>query len=168
VIIVEAGERSGALLTADWALAQGRDVMAVPGDILEPRSRGTNRLLKDGAHVLTASSDALDLLFGPDALMRRPGPVEGRRRLGEESTAGIEAASRRAEESSPQADRPDAPVDEPLPRRLARALTREARHAEEIAREVGASVAETRAALLRLEISGGAVREPGGGYRRPS
>lgn len=59
VIIVEAGEQSGALITADFALEQGRDVYAVPGNILSNMSRGTNRLIKEGAKPLTEISDIL-------------------------------------------------------------------------------------------------------------
>ncbi|MGC9520893.1 MAG: DNA-processing protein DprA [Anaerolineae bacterium] len=61
-IVVEAGLRSGALITADFALDQGRDVFAVPGSILSPGSAGCNRLLRDGAHVLTETRDVLEVL----------------------------------------------------------------------------------------------------------
>jgi DNA processing protein len=61
-IVVEAGERSGALITADFAVAQGRDVFAVPGNILSPMSKGTNRLIQKGAFALVSPQDVLDLL----------------------------------------------------------------------------------------------------------
>jgi DNA processing protein len=61
-IVVEAGLRSGALITADFALDQGRDVFAVPGNILNPGSAGCNRLLRDGAHVVTEVRDILEVL----------------------------------------------------------------------------------------------------------
>ena len=61
-IVVEAGFRSGALITADFALDQGREVFAVPGSILSPGSAGCNRLLRDGAHVLTEVRDVLEVL----------------------------------------------------------------------------------------------------------
>jgi DNA processing protein len=59
---VEAGERSGALITADFALEQGRDVFAVPGNVLSPASRGTNRLIQKGAYALVSPQDVLDVL----------------------------------------------------------------------------------------------------------
>jgi DNA processing protein len=61
-VVIEAGLRSGALITADFALEQGRDVFAVPGSILSPGSAGCNRLIRDGAHVVTEISDILEVL----------------------------------------------------------------------------------------------------------
>ncbi len=60
VVVVEAGDRSGALITADEALAQGRSVLAVPGRIDSPKSRGTHRLLKEGARLVDCVDDILD------------------------------------------------------------------------------------------------------------
>lgn len=61
-IVVEAGERSGALITADFAVEQGRDVFAVPGNVLSPASRGTNRLIQNGAYAMVSPQDVLDVL----------------------------------------------------------------------------------------------------------
>lgn len=61
-IVVEAGERSGALITADFALEQGRDVFAVPGNVLSPASRGTNKLIQSGAYAMVSPQDVLDVL----------------------------------------------------------------------------------------------------------
>jgi DNA processing protein len=62
-VVVEARERSGALITADLALEEGREVFAVPGEITSALSSGTNDLLKLGASPLTSPADVLDL-FG--------------------------------------------------------------------------------------------------------
>ena len=62
VVVVEARERSGALITADFALEEGRDVFAVPGEITNALSVGSNALLKLGATPLTGSGDVLDAL----------------------------------------------------------------------------------------------------------
>lgn len=61
-IVVEAGERSGALITADFAVEQGRDVFAVPGNVFSPASRGTNRLIQNGAYAMVSPQDVLDVL----------------------------------------------------------------------------------------------------------
>lgn len=61
-VVVEAGDTSGALITAQFALDQGREVFAVPGNILAPQSKGTNRLISQGAHPMLSASDLLDIL----------------------------------------------------------------------------------------------------------
>jgi DNA processing protein len=61
-VVVEAGETSGALITAQFAVDQGREVFAVPGNILAPQSKGTNRLISQGAHPLLSVQDLLDVL----------------------------------------------------------------------------------------------------------
>jgi DNA processing protein len=72
VVIVEAAQRSGSLITARMALEQGREVFAVPGSPLDPRHEGTNSLLKQGAALVTQAQDVvavlepmLDPIFGP-------------------------------------------------------------------------------------------------------
>ncbi|MBI2755347.1 MAG: DNA-protecting protein DprA [Chloroflexi bacterium] len=62
VVVVEAGQRSGALITADFALEQGREVFAVPGSILSAMSAGSNNLLKQGATPVVSAVDILDAL----------------------------------------------------------------------------------------------------------
>jgi DNA processing protein len=61
-IVIEAGNRSGALITAEAALESGREVMAVPGRIDSPLSRGTNRLIKEGARLIESIEDVTEAL----------------------------------------------------------------------------------------------------------
>lgn len=70
-LVVEAGERSGALITAEHALELGRTVAAVPGPIDQPASAGTNALLRDGAQVIASVADALALV-GLTPPLQRP------------------------------------------------------------------------------------------------
>ena len=62
VVIIEAPRKSGALITADFALEQGRDVFALPGNISSARSSGTNALIKEGAKLVEGISDILEEL----------------------------------------------------------------------------------------------------------
>jgi len=61
-VVVEASEKSGALITADFAVEQGREVFAVPGSVFSPQSRGPNRLIQNGAHPLLDPQEILDIL----------------------------------------------------------------------------------------------------------
>lgn len=62
VVVVEAGETSGALITAEFAAEQGREVFAVPGSILAPQSKGTNKLIQNGALPLLSVNDLMQAL----------------------------------------------------------------------------------------------------------
>jgi len=62
VVVVEAGQTSGALITAKFATDQGRDVFAFPGNVFSPSSKGTNQLIADGAYPLLEPKDILSVL----------------------------------------------------------------------------------------------------------
>lgn len=69
VVIIEAAERSGSLITARMAAEQGREVFAVPGSPLDPRAAGTNRLIKQGATLVTETADIISAIV---PIMERP------------------------------------------------------------------------------------------------
>lgn len=74
-LVIEAASRSGSLVTARFAAEQGREVFAVPGNPLDPRAAGTNKLLKDGANLLTKAQDVLETIA--PMIGRLPDPSKG-------------------------------------------------------------------------------------------
>lgn len=74
VVVIEASEKSGSLITAGCALQQGRDVLAVPGNALSGRNRGGHALIRDGARIVERADDVLEELgLLPSAAVARPG-----------------------------------------------------------------------------------------------
>jgi DNA processing protein len=79
VLVVEAGAQSGALISANQAGEQGRSIYAVPGRIDNPSAIGSNRLIQQGAKLVTSAADVLDdmgLLFAEKPALSRPPPPE--------------------------------------------------------------------------------------------
>ena len=138
VIVVEAEIRSGSLITARLANEQGREVFAVPGSPLDPRSKGPNELLRQGAHVC---EDAQDVIRGLETL----------RTLAEPS-----------HDDPFQASDAEGDVDADLLDRVAALLSPAPTPRDEIARSLGAPVASVVAALLELSLLGRATLLPGG------
>jgi DNA processing protein len=141
VVVVEAGEGSGALITADAALAQSRTVMAVPGSVFSPLSVGTHQLLRDGAGLVQNARDVLAELSGPSAVLDDP--------LRPPDRLGLEAAG-------------SAQGRDGLLRHLSDTLPVEP---GDLARRLGLAFSDVVARLTRLELDG-AVCRAGGGYLR--
>ncbi len=144
VVVVEAGPRSGALITADLAMQAGRELFAVPGSILEPLSRGPNRLLREGAHLVESGADVLEVLFG----------------VGHRDDDVGALLSERTEDDLPPRPRDD---DDPLTARVVGALSRrEPRPLERVLVETSLPADQVMTALGRLELTGRVRSSPAG------
>ena len=133
VVVVRAGARSGALITAAWARQQGVPVLAVPGDVHAEGSTGPHALLREGAHVATSAQDVLSLL-GLDGQLRLP--VDG---------ASVASAAGLGGEASA----------------LLSLLGQTPRHADELARAAGLASGAALSGLLLLELRGLCEQRPG-------
>ena len=137
-LVVEAAPKSGSLITARLAGEAGREVMAVPGSPLEPRSQGCNQLIREGAILVQSAADVIELLSGFDGAPRSSF---------RESVGGFEAM-------------PDDLGDEPAD--VAGLLTMAPVAVDELIRQSGESPAAVQLALLELELAGRLVRHAGG------
>lgn len=151
VVVVEANIKSGALITVDHALEQGKEVFAVPGPIDSPASAGCLELIRKGARLVRSADDILDDLGGiavSDWKGAKPKPA-------------------------PQPTLFDAPLPPPAPppqldapQQAVWDLLTTRRHADELAREAGLGAGALAAVLMQLELKRLVVRQPGNYYER--
>ena len=139
VIVVEAALRSGSLITARFANEQGRDVFAVPGSPLDPRCEGTNKLIKDGATLLTSANDVIEALGMQ--IFRQP------HYLGEEVAAT-------------EITLPD--INQDMRERVIQLLSPTPIDTDDLIRESGIAPSSVVTILLELELAGRATRHAGG------
>jgi DNA processing protein len=143
VIVVEAAQKSGSLITGRMALEQNREVFAVPGSPLDPRAAGSNALIKQGATMVTEAEDVLAVLrpiIGPATAPVRPG-------IADDALAG----------SPPDgAPPPDARA------RIVALLGPTPVPVDDLIRLSGASTTAVQTTLLELELAGRLKRQQGG------
>lgn len=141
VLVVEAVEKSGSLITARCALDQGREVMAVPGPISSPACRGSNRLIKEGAQLVDCVSDILEVcrisLQRPDLPLFEQQPAKPRHDLTPREAAVYELVAQGP------------------------------RHLDEITQALELTAAEVSAMVLGLELKGMLQQLPGSYYSLP-
>ncbi|WP_084396804.1 DNA-processing protein DprA [Henriciella aquimarina] len=139
-VVIEAAERSGSLISARMAGEQGREVMAVPGSPLDPRSAGTNRLIRNGALLVRHAGDiaeAVSYQLGPEGVRLQP-------------TLPLEPSET------------GQPVPEGLAARIFEALSPTPMPIAEIARTSQCTARQCAAILMELEIEGTALTHAGG------
>lgn len=143
VVIVEAPLNSGALITADWAAEQGREVFVVPGPVDQPSFEGNHRLLREGARVFTSVADMLD-------------------ELGVTTLPKTEPAKAQV----PPGGQLKLPDLSPTETKIWSVLTGDWKHADDIVRESQLTTGEVLSALTLLELKGMVERTEGNRYRR--
>lgn len=136
VVVIEAAQRSGSLITARFAGEQGREVFAVPGNPLDTRSGGTNRLLKEGAALVTGADDIIDILapiIGRASQNKQdpiPAPKRGRQAAGQD---GVDLSDRE---------------------KVLEALGPSPVETDEVIRTTGLPARHVQAILLELDLAG--------------
>lgn len=139
VVVVEATEKSGSLITARLALDQGREVFAVPGRVDSPKSAGTHRLIQQGAHLVHTVADIIEgLSWSSGALLTVPK---------QEKTSGALSVT-------------------PQERQLLDGLDTYPRDIDTIVRMTGFAIVEIHTLLLQLELKGLVRQLPGQQYER--
>ena len=158
-LVIEAALKSGSLITARYAAEQGREVMAIPGSPLDPRARGTNQLLRDGAHLIETVEDVLSILASTPAL-QPPADLPGTPGLEDEALADLEPDWPELPADAPEVEQ-DAPQDAPASRVRA-LLSPTPISADELARQAGIPSSLVQAIVLEMELNGEVEILPGG------
>ena len=141
VVIVEAAQRSGSLITARMAGEQGRDVLAVPGSPLDPRSYGANRLIREGATLVRDASNVLELIH--PMLERSVSAPKHLDTVPRQPRLELESDNEKARHS------------------IAECLSPEPVAVDEIVRRCQLTAPVVRTILLELELAGRLERLPG-------
>ena len=147
-LIVEAGLRSGSLITARSATDQGREVFAIPGSIHNPLARGCHRLIREGATLVEAADEITDAL----------GPLAAR--LGARLRERLDMAEAESAGPAPTTGR------DPARDRLLAAIGHEAMSLDALIERTGIGAATLSSMLLMLELDGEVASERGGKYVR--
>ncbi len=150
-LVIEAAPQSGSLITARLAGEAGREVMAIPGSPLDPRSSGCNQLIREGAVLVQTPDEVVELLQSFTGAPRSRFRVnEGPSDFDYSELAALEWGEARADLSGD----------------IASLLTNAPIGIDELIRQSGAAAAEVHMALLELELGGDLVREADGAVRR--
>lgn len=147
VLVVEAGEKSGSLITARLAMEQGRDVFAIPGTIDSASSRGTNSLIKQGAKLIDNIDDILEDVLPQ---LERASVKHPPRKEGNVACGVLQTITERTTDTL-------SPVDQTI----VNILSRDKMHADDIIEGAGLAASEILSSLITLELKGIVIQHPG-------
>lgn len=162
-IVVEAGERSGSLITARLALEQGKDVFAVPGDLVHSSFLGTNKLIRDGAIPVFSPNDILEeyyseyydkivdkTRFPDDEIIRRAQRYLLKPKQETAEKVSVNVNEKKETDKKVKGDVPDYLTEEA--KKIYAVLTNEPTHVDLLSEQSGLTVAQTLSALTELEV----------------
>ncbi|MEN6468088.1 MAG: DNA-processing protein DprA [Smithella sp.] len=147
IVVVEAGEKSGSLITARLAMEQGREVFAIPGTIDSASSRGTNSLIKQGAKLIDSIDDILEDI------------------LPQLERSSTRLTPRKQEQDTIRALQTEIKIDsdslKPIEQAILTSLSPGKKHADDIISDTGLPPADVLSALINLELKGILLQHPG-------
>ncbi len=162
-IVVEAGERSGSLITARLALEQGKDVFAVPGDLVHSSFLGTNKLIRDGAIAVFSPNDILEeyyseyydkivdkTRFPDDEIIRRAQKYLSEPKQETDKKISANVNEKKEKSQKVKRDAPDYLTEEA--KKIYSVLSEEPMHVDLLSEQSGLTVAQTLSALTELEV----------------
>lgn len=166
-VVIEAGERSGSLITANYALEQGRDVFAVPGDIIFSCFTGTNKLIRDGAKPVFNAYDVLCGYLITDPELLDAGKIETELTVLETPPAAAQKSSapkpKEKEEKPISRTEPDGLSENA--RKVYRAFEKSEMQMEELIIKTGLGVSAFACAMTELELFDAVELQAGKNYK---
>jgi len=158
VVLIEAAARSGSLITARFALEQGREAMACPGAAEDPRAAGCNALIREGAALIRHAGDVEDALAAPARMML----AEEGREFEFDADDFSEGALRDDYDALADFDEDGSDSDIALAEQIMELLGPQPVEIDEIARQCGVSASDLSLAVLELDLAGRIELRPGG------